>query len=110
MTVTDISQLGVFQVYTGGGTGTGFLIEPTLLVTNCHVVAPYRQVAIELRDRRRVLGTVALSDLLRGPLRWLAKPFRALEALCRLTPHQHRLCAAGTADSRLRVHFTALRR
>ena len=58
MTVTDISQLGVFQVYTGGGTGTGFLIEPTLLVTNCHVVAPYRQVAIELRDRRRVLGTV----------------------------------------------------
>ncbi len=53
-----IEQLGVFQVFTGGGTGTGFLIAPNLLVTNCHVVAPYRKVAVELRDRRRVLGTV----------------------------------------------------
>ncbi|MBK9033990.1 MAG: trypsin-like peptidase domain-containing protein [Myxococcales bacterium] len=58
MTATNISDLGVFQVFTGGGTGSGFLITPTLLVTNSHVVAPYRQVAIELRDRRRVLGTV----------------------------------------------------
>jgi serine protease Do len=54
----ELHDLGVFQVFTGGGTGTGFLIDPQTLVTNCHVVAPYRQVAIELRDRRRVLGTV----------------------------------------------------
>jgi len=54
----DISELGVFQVFTGEGTGTGFLVEPNRLVTNAHVVAPYRQVAVELRDRRRVLGTV----------------------------------------------------
>ena len=58
MTTTDITELGVYQVFTGGGTGTGFLIAPTILVTNCHVVAPYRQVAVELRDRRRVLGDV----------------------------------------------------
>ena len=53
-----IEQLGVFQVFTGGGTGTGFLIAPTVMVTNCHVVAPYRKVAVELRDRRRVIGEV----------------------------------------------------
>lgn len=58
MTTPDITELGVYQVFTGGGTGSGFLIAPTVLVTNCHVVAPYRQVAVELRDRRRVLGTV----------------------------------------------------
>jgi serine protease Do len=56
----QIEQLGVFQVFTGGGTGTGFLIDKRLLLTNCHVVAPYRKVAIELRDRRRILGTVRL--------------------------------------------------
>jgi serine protease Do len=27
-------------------------------VTNCHVVAPYRRVGVELRDKRRVVGTV----------------------------------------------------
>ncbi|MBK6848041.1 MAG: trypsin-like peptidase domain-containing protein [Proteobacteria bacterium] len=54
----DLDRLAVFQVFTGGGTGSGFLLEPRLLVTNCHVVAPYRRVAIEGRDRRRVLGTV----------------------------------------------------
>lgn len=54
----DIEKLGVFQVFTGGGTGTGFLLSPQLLVTNCHVVAPYRTVAIELRNKRRVLGNV----------------------------------------------------
>ncbi len=54
----DIEKLGVFQVFTGGGTGSGFLIAPNLLVTNCHVVAPYRTVAVELRDKRRVVGTV----------------------------------------------------
>ena len=58
MSATNITDLGVYQVFTGGGTGSGFLIAPTVLVTNCHVVAPYRQVAVELRDRRRVLGTV----------------------------------------------------
>jgi serine protease Do len=55
---STIEQLGVFQVFTGGGTGTGFLISPTVLITNCHVVAPYRKVAVELRDKRRVIGTV----------------------------------------------------
>ena len=53
-----IEQLGVFQVFTGDGTGSGFLIDKHLLVTNCHVVAPYRKVAVELRDRRRVVGVV----------------------------------------------------
>ncbi len=53
-----IDELGVFQIFTGGGTGTGFLIAPNLIVTNCHVVAPYRMVGVELRDKRRVAGTV----------------------------------------------------
>ena len=54
----SIEQLGVYQVYTGTGTGSGFLIDPTHLVTNCHVVSPYRKVAVEMRDRTRILGTV----------------------------------------------------
>lgn len=53
-----IENLGIFQVYTGTGTGTGFLIDERHLLTNCHVVTPYRQVAIELRDRTRIVGTV----------------------------------------------------
>ena len=36
----DIESLGVFQVFTGGGTGSGFLVAPGRLVTNSHVVAP----------------------------------------------------------------------
>jgi serine protease Do len=58
MSSLDITRLGVFQVFTGGGTGSGFLIAPNLLVTNCHVVAPYRTVAVELRDKRRIVGNV----------------------------------------------------
>ena len=54
----DIEALGVLQVFTGGGTGSGFLVDERHLVTNCHVVAPYRHVAVELRDKRRVVGTV----------------------------------------------------
>ena len=54
----DIESLGVFQIFTGGGTGTGFLLSDKLLITNCHVVAPYRKVAVEKRDKQRVLGTV----------------------------------------------------
>jgi serine protease Do len=54
----DIESLGVFQVFTGGGTGTGFLLNDRQLLTNCHVVAPYRSVAIEKRDKQRILGTV----------------------------------------------------
>ena len=53
-----IDHLGVYQVYTGAGTGTGFLIDPTHLVTNSHVVSPYRTVAVEMRDRSRILGAV----------------------------------------------------
>jgi serine protease Do len=54
----DIESLGVFQIFTGGGTGTGFLLSDKLLLTNCHVVAPYRKVAVEKRDKQRILGTV----------------------------------------------------
>lgn len=54
----DIEDIGVFQVFTGGGTGSGFLIDEKHLVTNCHVVAPYRSVAVELRDRRRMVANV----------------------------------------------------
>jgi len=54
----DIEALGIFQVYTGSGTGSGFLIDERHLVTNCHVVAPFRRVALELRDRTRIVGTV----------------------------------------------------
>jgi len=54
----DVERLGVFQVFTGAGTGTGFLIDKNLLLTNCHVVEPYRTVAIELRDKRRIAGQV----------------------------------------------------
>ncbi|MCL2723683.1 MAG: serine protease [Polyangiaceae bacterium] len=56
--VLDIEKLGVFQIFTGGGTGTGFLIDDRLLITNCHVVEGYRMVAVEKRDRQRVVGTV----------------------------------------------------
>ncbi|MBL4683962.1 MAG: trypsin-like peptidase domain-containing protein [Nannocystaceae bacterium] len=58
MSEFDIEALGVFQVFTGGGTGSGFLIDENNLLTNCHVVAPYGKVAVELRDRRRIVGTV----------------------------------------------------
>jgi len=58
----DIEALGIYQVYTGSGTGSGFLIDATHLVTNCHVVQPYRQVAVEMRDRTRILGTVQRLD------------------------------------------------
>jgi serine protease Do len=54
----NIEALGVFQVFTGGGTGSCFLIDERRLVTNCHVVAPYRTVAVELRDKRRVKAEV----------------------------------------------------
>ncbi len=54
----DIETFGVFQVFTGGGTGSGFLIDRNLLVTNSHVVAPYRTVAVERRDKTRIVGTV----------------------------------------------------
>src|SRR5437868_5575678 len=54
----DIDSLGVFQVFTGGGTGTGFLLSDKVLLTNCHVVEPYRKVAIEKRDKKRIMGTV----------------------------------------------------
>lgn len=58
----DIQRLGIYQVYTGSGTGSGFLIDATHLVTNHHVVQPYRQVAIEMRDKTRILGTVRRLD------------------------------------------------
>ena len=54
----DIERLGVYQVYTGTGTGSGFLIDATHLLTNCHVVQPYREVAVEMRDRSRIIGRV----------------------------------------------------
>ncbi|MBI4950418.1 MAG: serine protease [Myxococcales bacterium] len=54
----DIEAVGVFQVFTGAGTGSGFLVDERHLVTNCHVVAPYRTVAVELRDKRRVAAQV----------------------------------------------------
>jgi len=57
-TLDEIEGLGVYQVYTGGGTGSGFLLDERHLLTNCHVVAPYGQVAVELRDRTRIVGTV----------------------------------------------------
>lgn len=55
---SEIERLGVYQVYTGTGTGTGFLIDTRHLLTNSHVVSPFREVAIELRDRGRVVGRV----------------------------------------------------
>lgn len=56
--MNDIESLGVFQIFTGGGTGSAFLIDPRHLVSNCHVVAPYREVGVEMRDKQRVLGRV----------------------------------------------------
>ena len=41
----DIEAAGVFQIFTGSGTGTGFLVDSKHLLTNCHVVEPYRKVA-----------------------------------------------------------------
>jgi serine protease Do len=52
------ADCGVYQVFTGAGTGSGFLIDERHLVTNAHVVAPYREVGIERRDRTRIKGTV----------------------------------------------------
>ena len=57
-TTDDIERLGVYQVYTGSGTGSGFLLDARHLLTNCHVVEPFRHVAVEMRYRRRILGTV----------------------------------------------------
>ena len=56
--IDDIEKFGIYQVYTGLGTGSGFLIDATHLLTNCHVTAPYRDVAVELRDRSRISGRV----------------------------------------------------
>lgn len=56
----EIEKLGVYQVFTGGGTGSGFLVDKNLLVTNAHVVAPFQTVAVEQRDRRRIVGKVRL--------------------------------------------------
>jgi serine protease Do len=56
--IDNIERLGIYQVYTGLGTGSGFLIDAEHLLTNCHVVAPYREVAVELRDRSRIVGRV----------------------------------------------------
>jgi serine protease Do len=56
--IDDIEKLGIYQVYTGLGTGTGFLIDSNHLLTNCHVTAPYSDVAVELRDRSRISGRV----------------------------------------------------
>ncbi|MEZ4445254.1 MAG: serine protease [Polyangiaceae bacterium] len=58
MSELDIESWGVFQIFTGGGTGSSFLIDDRHLLTNCHVVAPYAKVAVEMRDKRRVLGHV----------------------------------------------------
>jgi serine protease Do len=57
-TSLDIDTLGIFQVFTGRGTGTGFLVSDKLLLTNAHVVAPYKEVAVELRNKQRVVGIV----------------------------------------------------
>jgi serine protease Do len=54
----DIQKLGVFQIFTGGGTGSGFLLDPKLLLTNCHVVEGYRTLAVEKRDKTRISATV----------------------------------------------------
>ncbi len=54
----QLQQLGVHQVFTGAGTGSGFLIDDRHLLTNCHVVEPYMEVAVERRDRSRILGRV----------------------------------------------------
>ncbi len=56
--INELEALGVYQIFTGGGTGSGFLIDPQHLLTNAHVVFPYRRVAVELRDKRRVAGEV----------------------------------------------------
>ena len=58
MSELDIETTGVFQIFTGSGTGTGFLIDDRSLLTNCHVVEPYRRVAVELRDKQRVSAKV----------------------------------------------------
>ncbi len=89
----DLSRLGVFQVLTGGGTGSGFLVDQNHLLTNCHVVAPYRSVAVELRDRRRILGTVRRIHPKRDlAMVELASPLDcevlAIEALDGLAPKQ----------------------
>jgi len=54
----NLSHVGVHQVYTGTGTGSGFLIDDRHLLTNCHVVEPFREVAVERRDRSRIHGVV----------------------------------------------------
>jgi serine protease Do len=58
MSELDIEAAGVFQIFTGSGTGSGFLIDADHMLTNCHVVAPYRRVAVEMRDKRRMVGEV----------------------------------------------------
>ncbi len=84
----EIEKLGVFQVFTGGGTGSGFLIDDRTLVTNCHVVRPYRSVAVEQRDKSRVLGTVRRLSVKRD-----------LAIVEFLTPFSGEVLAIGPDDS-----------
>ena len=102
----DIERLGVYQVYTGTGTGSGFLIDANHLLTNCHVVQPYREVAIEMRDRSRIIGRVRRIH----PHRDLAivELARAVDGVCSLTLEQFRWLSAGVDWQRLSASLKQL--
>lgn len=78
----DIQSTGVFQVFTGGGTGTAFLLDERHLLTNCHVVAPYRRVALEMRDRQRISADVRRINPMRDlAVLEIAEPLEGFEVL-----------------------------
>lgn len=68
----------VVQILTGTGSGSGYhLADRGLIITNHHVVAGYRTVAIETRQGDKMIASVALIN----PLRDIAflRPARAIE-------------------------------
>ncbi len=93
----DIEKLGVYQVFTGGGTGSGFLVDKNLLITNAHVVSPYRAVAVEQRNKKRIVGNVRLVN----PKRDLA----VVELTTPLDGETFTIASGAALESKQAVHI-----
>ena len=52
----------VVVIHTVSASGSGFVIEENLILTNAHVVGNYSSVNVELYDKTKVIGTVIKVD------------------------------------------------